>query len=80
MTDVQFMWNEGPGGNVEHLALNNLTPEDVVHAYHTVLEFTVSRSSGRPAYYGDALDRRLIFVVYEEIAADTLYVITAYEV
>ena len=80
MTNVDFIWNEEPGGNVEHIADNNLTPEDVMYAYETAIDFTISRSSGRLAYYGQALDGRNIFVVYEQIDATTLHVVTAYEV
>lgn len=62
------------------IADNDLIPEDVEHAYATVTEFTTSRSSGRLAFYGLALDRRRIFVVYEEIDATMWYVVTAYPV
>ena len=48
MLDYEFIWNEGPGGNVEHIALNDLTPEDVIHAFHHVIRTEVSRSSGAP--------------------------------
>lgn len=80
MTDFEFIWDEEPGGNVEHIAANDLTPEDVINAYETVTEFTFSRSSGRPAFYGRALDGRRIFVVYDEIDETAVYVVTAYEV
>jgi hypothetical protein len=77
---VVFFWIEEPGGNVEHIAEHGLTPEDVEYAYATAEAFTVSRSSGRPAFSGLALDGRVIFVVYEEMDATTWYVVTAYEV
>ena len=80
MTDIEFIWDEELDGNVEHLADNGLTPEDVIHALETVIEFAISRSSGRSAFYGYTLDGRFIFVVYEEIAEGTLFVVTAYEV
>ncbi len=80
LTDVEFIWDEEPGGNVEHLADNGLTPEDVIHALETVTAFAISRSSGRSAFYGYALDGRFMFVVYEEIAEGTLFAVTAYEV
>lgn len=80
MTDFEFIWNERPGGNVEHLADNNLIPEDISHALATVTEFTFSRSSGRPAFKGLTQDGRHIFVVYEELHENTVYVVTAYEI
>ncbi len=80
MRDVVFLWIEEPGGNVDHIAENDLLPEDVENAYDTLDEFTISRSSGRSAFYGQALDGRDIFVAYEEIDATTWYVVTAYPV
>jgi hypothetical protein len=40
----------------------------------------VSRSSGLPCVFGYAPDGRYIIVVYEQIDADTIYPVTAYEV
>ncbi|MDH3603357.1 MAG: hypothetical protein OEU26_27410 [Candidatus Tectomicrobia bacterium] len=80
MANVVFFRIEEPGGHVEHIAKHGLTPEDVEYADATAEEFTVSRSSGRPAFSGLALDGRDIFVVYEEIDATTWYVVTAYAV
>ena len=80
LTDVAFIWDEEPGGNVDHLADHGLTPEDVIHALETVTAFAISRSSGRSVFYGYALNGRFIFVVYEEIAEGTLCTVTAYKV
>ncbi len=40
----------------------------------------VGRTSGRPGFFGDACDGRRIFVVYEEVFENAVYVVTAYEV
>ena len=80
MTDFEFIWNEYPGGNVDHIADNDLTPEDIGHALATVTGFTFSRSSGRPAFTGLAIDGRHIFVVYDELYENAVYVVTAYEI
>ncbi len=80
MANVDFFWTWEPGDNVEHIAEHGLTPEDVENAHDTVETFAVSRSSGRSAFRGLAIDGRHIFVVYEEIDATTWYVVTAYEV
>ncbi len=80
MLDVVFIWNEEPGGNVEHIADNDLYPEDVECAYETALKFDISRSSGRRIFYGQACDDSHILVVYEEIDATTWYAVTAYRV
>jgi hypothetical protein len=54
---------------------------NVKMAFETsILEFTFSHSSGRPAFKGLALDGRHIFVVYDEVYENTVYVVTAYEI
>ncbi len=78
MANVVFFWIEEPGGNVEHIAEHDLDPEDVEYAYETADDFTPSRSSGLPAFYGQALDGSRIFVVYRELDATTWYCVTAY--
>jgi hypothetical protein len=40
----------------------------------------ISRSSARPVLFGDTEMGRHLMVVYEEIDADTVYPVTAYEV
>lgn len=73
------LWDYEVEGNVEHIAEHGLTPEDVENAFEDLLRETVSRSSGRPAIYGLALDGRTIFVVFEVIDDDLIYVTTAFE-
>lgn len=76
----EFLWDDDPeGGNVPHIAEHGLTPEDVEHAFHNVLRGTTSRSTGRPALFGLTADDRVLFVVFEEVAAGLIYVFTAYE-
>lgn len=77
---ITFFWVLEPDENVDHIAEHDLEPEDVENAYATATQFTISRSSGRSAFYGRAIDGREIFVVYEELDATTWYVVTAYEV
>jgi uncharacterized DUF497 family protein len=76
----EVVWNYEPGGNVEHIAEHDLTPEDVEAAIQDPLDTTTSRSSGRPVLAGYTHDGRLIIVVYEEVDDITIYPITAYEV
>jgi hypothetical protein len=80
LANIDFFWIEEPDGNVDHIREHGLEPEDIEHAYATADEFTTSRSSGRPAFYGQARDGGDIFVVYEEIDTMTWYVVTAYRV
>ena len=73
-----IIWNPEPGGNVEHIAEHDLTPDDVEAVLlHPVAE-DVSRSSCQPMVYGFTPDGRYIVVVYEEIDDHTLYPVTAY--
>lgn len=82
MTGAQVVWDDNPGGNVEHVALNGLTPDevdDVLLDPALVVEF--SRSTGRPSKRGWTKTGRFIFVCWEEVSADPLIVVpvTAYE-
>jgi len=74
------IWNDDPGGNVEHIAEHGLTTEDVEAVIRDPLETKVSRSSGRPVAVGYSPDGRLLFVVYEQIDECTVYPVTAYEI
>ncbi len=78
--DLIFFWVEEPGGNIDHIAEHDLIPDDIEHAYATADEFTTSRSSGRPAFKGYTHDGRHIFVVYNDMGENTVYVVTAYEI
>lgn len=76
----QIIWNEEPGGNVEHIEEHGLTVEDVESALANPECRDTSRSSGQPCVFGYACDGTYIIVVYEQIADDTIYPVTAYEV
>ena len=75
-----IVWNFEPGGNVEHIAENGLSTDDVEAVLSNPLDRTTSRSSGRPAATGYTPDGRLVIVIYEQIDAVTVYPVTAYEV
>ncbi len=75
-----FIWNYEPGGNVEHIGEHGLTPEEVELVICNPVAIEISRSSGRPVATGYTTDGRLIFVVYEEVDACTVYPVTAYEI
>lgn len=75
-----IIWNYEPGGNVEHIAENGITPEEIEAVICNPLGKTFSRSSGRPVVTGYTLEGRLILVVYEAIDDVTVYPVTAYEV
>jgi hypothetical protein len=74
------IWNSEPGGNVEHIAEHDLTPEDIEDVLFDPAERDRSRSSGLPIVFGFTSGGRYIAVVYEQIDASTVYPVTAYEV
>ena len=74
-----ILWDDEPGGNVDHVADNDLTPEDVNHVLRNPESHGVSRSSGRPMAFGHAPDGRRIAVVYEDVDGVTFVPVTAYE-
>jgi uncharacterized DUF497 family protein len=77
-----FFWDDenDPDGNIERIAEHDLTIEDVEHVLKNPTEEGFSKSSGLPVMWGYAPDGRHIIVVYEEIAENTVRVITANEV
>jgi hypothetical protein len=76
----QIIWNEEPGGNVEHIEEHGLTVDDVEHVLANPDSEEVSRSSGLPCAFGTTPGGTHIIVVYEAVDADTIYPVTAYEV
>ena len=80
MSYYQFVWNDEPGGNLEHIAEHGLTQDDVEEVFFNPLDRDVSRSSGLPIVFGLTPDGRYILVVYEQIDEITFYAVTAYEV
>jgi uncharacterized DUF497 family protein len=77
-----IIWDEedDPRGNVMHIAEHDLTVEDVEEVLAAPVSEGLSDSTGMPAVWGYVPDGRFIIVVFEEIDADTIRVITAYEV
>jgi uncharacterized DUF497 family protein len=71
---------DDPRGNVVHIAEHDLTVEEVEEVLAAPASEGVSNSTGFPAAWGYVPDGRFIIAVFEEIDADTIRVITAYEV
>lgn len=80
MPYYEIVWNDEPGGNVEHIAEHGLTPDDVEEVLFGPVDRDVSRSSGLPIVFGFTPDGRYILVVYEQLDDVTIYPVTAYEV
>jgi hypothetical protein len=77
-----ILWDldDDPDGNVQLCAEHDVTKEEVEEVFENATDADVSRSSGRPVVFGDTSTGRHLMVVYEEIDADTVYPVTAYEV
>ncbi len=80
---VTVIWDDEPGGNVEHVAEHGLTPEEVDEVLlDDSIRVGVSKSTGRPCKFGYTSSGVYIIVVWEEVADDprTIYPFTAYKV
>jgi len=83
MTDATVIWDDEPGGNVEHVAVNGLTPEEVDSVLlDPSIPTHTSHSSGRPCKFGRTDTGKHIIVVWDEESDDprVIYPVTAYEV
>ena len=75
-------WYDGPGGNVEHIARNGVTPKEVEEVLSDPNSVTAtSNSSGDPITFGWTRSGRYIAVVWEEACDDPLMInpVTAFE-
>jgi hypothetical protein len=74
---------DDPHGNVQHIAANALTVEEVEQALNDPNNRPIiSRASGRPAVFGATSTGKDVFVVYEVLETKPITVIrpiTAYE-
>jgi uncharacterized DUF497 family protein len=77
-----ILWDrdDDPDGNVKHIAKHGITKNEVEDVFQNPTGADTSRSSGRPVIFGDTCTGRHLIVVYEEVDADAVYPITAYEV
>ncbi len=78
MPYFDVIWNPEPGGNVEHIAENGLTVDDVETVLLSPVANDISRSSGRPVALGFAPDGRYVLVVYDLIDEITILPVTAF--
>lgn len=80
MPHLEFIWIDGPDGNVEHLAEHGVTPREAEEVLSSPIARDTSVSTGRPIVFGFTRRGRKLAVVYEPIDAMTVYPITAYDV
>ncbi len=76
----RVIWDDSPGGNVDHIAEHGLTPEDVEEVLSGPQVLDTSRSSGLPVALGFTSSGEYICVVFEWADEDTVYPVTAYVV
>jgi hypothetical protein len=80
---VSVIWDDEPGGNVEHIAEHGLTSEEVESVLlDDSIPTAYSDSSGRPCKFGHTFTGKYIIAVWSEVDDDprTIYPETAYEV
>jgi hypothetical protein len=77
-----IIWDldDDPEGNVQHCEQHGVTKQEVEDVLRKPTDTDDSHSSGFPVAFGDTTTGRHLIVVYEEIDADTVYPITAYDV
>lgn len=80
MDIFQVIWNHEPGGNVAHIAENDLTPDDCDAVLLNPVSVDVSDTSGLPMHFGFALDGRYITVVFIDHGDGLIEPVTAYNV
>jgi hypothetical protein len=85
MHEAQVVWDpdDDPDGNVQHIAENDLTTDEVEDVLLNPESSTeISRTSGRPIPFGGTFTDRHIAVIWETVCDDPkmIRVRTAYEV
>jgi hypothetical protein len=80
MAWFDYLWLEGDGGNIEHIAEHGLTPADVEHVMENFTAEGASQTSGRPVRFGFTPDGRYVAVVFEWMDDVTVFPVTAYQV
>jgi hypothetical protein len=85
MFDAQVVWDvdDDPDGNVQHIAENDPTVDEVEDVLLNPKSKTlISRTSGRPITFGWTFTDRHIAVIWESVCDDPkmIRVRTAYEV
>ena len=81
MPYTSILWDseEDPDGNIQHIGEHGLEIEDVEWVLCSPESEGRSKSSGLPTAWGYTPAGVYIIVVYQEIDADTIRVVTAYE-
>jgi uncharacterized DUF497 family protein len=77
-----IIWDldDDPDGNVQHCEEHGVSKDEIEEVFQNAADADISHSSGRPVIFGDTSAGRHLMVVYDEIDAETVYPVTAYEV
>src|SRR5438105_7461007 len=81
MPFASIIWDldDDPDGNVQHCAEHGVTKEEAEEVFQNATDADISGSSGRPVVFGDTSTGRHLMVAYEQIDAETVYPVTAYD-
>jgi uncharacterized DUF497 family protein len=75
-----IVWDDTPGGNVDHLAEHGVTTTEAEHVIMHPAKVEHSRSSGRIIAFGRTDTGRMLAVVYELLGDNiTVLPITAFD-
>lgn len=77
MPYFEFIWTDEI---VEHLVEHGVTIDEFEYVVTYPARRGISRSSGRPCCWGETVQGRELFCVYEWVDDSTIIPITAYEV
>jgi uncharacterized DUF497 family protein len=81
--DAIVIWDDEPGGNVEHVAEHGLTPEEVDEVLlDDAIPTAHSATTNRPCKFGYTSTGKYLIVIWDEVNHDPrmIYPVTAYEV
>ena len=77
MAYYEFVWTDEI---VTHLAEHGVTPEENEYAVSNPESRDKSRRTGRPCCFGETLEKRYLYCVYEMLDDETVIPVTAYDV
>ena len=77
MPYFEFIWTDEI---IEHLAEHGVRPEEFEAVVSRPESRDVSRATDRPCCFGETLDGRYLYCVYEMLDDITVIPVTAYEV
>jgi hypothetical protein len=81
MRYLRVIWDlaDDVDGNIQHIAENDVKPDEVEEILRIADDAQFSRSSGRPLVFGYTDAGRLLAVIFEWVDEDTVYPVTACE-